>query len=364
MRRENDRDERGFRSLHGAGWRQRTTIAYGSVSAPDPESAEAPTLPASGAERLRDVLVVTVRKSFWASPECEVFPNRLYARTVRGHSTNLLNTFVLGAHVLVALVRQRPKLVFFGSAPRLVPFFLVLRRLGLFRRGIIATSHSYFGRRLGRYADRVIVHSHLEGAGWENARFLPLPADGDFGAVVPYSNGAPYIFSGGGTLRDFRSLIHAVDGLDIRLDVVTFSPETLGAGDDLPENCRVLWRMPLERFLSIMAGSLFVAVPLRPNADTGGHTTIAQALCLGKAVVTTRGVGVEDYVTDGEEGLLVDAGDVAGYRAALQTLLEDEELRRSCERRARERAPELSYAAFARAIESLCGEVLDERERR
>ena len=329
---------------------QRPTIAYGSVPAPDPD--------------LRDVLVVTVRKSFWASPECEVFPNRLYARTVWGHSTNLLNTTVLGIQTVVALARQRPRLVLFGSAPRLVPFFLVLRRFGLFRRRIIATTHSYFGRRLGRYADRVIVYSQQEGEGWDNARFLPLPADGDFDAVVPYSNGAPYIFSGGGTLRDFRSLIRAVDGLDIRLDLVTFSPESLGADGDLPENCRIHWRMPLERFLSIMAGSLFVAVPLRANAATGGHTTIAQALCLGKAVVTTRGAGVEDYVSDGEEGLLVDAGDVAGYRTALRTLIEDETLRLSCESRARARAPELSYVAFARAIESLCIEVLGERERR
>ena len=334
------------------------------MAALDHGSARNSSLSLPAGDRLRDVLVVSVRKSFWASSECEVFPQRVYGRILWGHSTNYLNTLVLAFRVLVELVRRRPKLIFFGSAPRLVPLFLVLRRLGLVRSGIVATSHPYFGRRLGRYADRVIVHSHQEGEGWANGVFVPIPADGDFEAVVPYTNGTPYVFSGGGTLRDFRSLIDAVAGLDIRLDLVTFSPETLGAGNDLPENCRVLWRMPLDRFLSLMAGSLFVAVPLRPGAITGGHTTIAQALCLGKAVVTTRGVGVEDYVSDGREGLLVDAGDVAGYQTALQTLIENEELRRSCERHARERAPELSYASFARAIEALCIEVLEERERR
>jgi glycosyltransferase involved in cell wall biosynthesis len=320
--------------------------------------------PRAGADRLRDVLVVTVRKSFWASPECEIFPHRLYAPIVRGHSTNLLNTLVLGVKVVLELVRRRPKLVFFGSAPRLVPFVLVLRRLGLVRSGIVATSHSYFGRRLGRYADRVIVHSHQEGEGWDNCVFLPIPADGDFAAVVPYEDDAPYVFSGGGTLRDFRSLIDAVAGLDIRLALVTFSPKTLAAEGDLPDNVTVMWRMPLERFLSLMAGSQFVVVPLQPGAVTGGHTTIAQALCLGKAVVTTRGVGVEDYVTDGREGLLVAAGDAAGYRTAIQRLMDDEELRRSCEVHARARAPELSYASFARGVEALCIEVLEERERR
>lgn len=333
------------------------------MAALDRGSAQSSSLALPAAERLRDVLVVTVRKSFWASPECEIFPRRMYARILWGHSTNFLNTAVLACRVLIELVRRRPKLILFGSAPRLVPFFLVLRRLGLVRSGIVATSHAYFGRRLGRHADRVIVYSHQEGEGWSNSVFLPIPADGDFEGVVPYTNGTPYVFSGGGTLRDFRSLIEAVAPLDIRLDLVTFSPETLDVENDLPENCRVLWRMPLDRFLSLMAGSLFVAVPLRPGAITGGHTTISQALCLGKAVVTTRGVGIEDYVSDGREGLLVDAGDVAGYRTAMQALIENEELRSACERHARARASELSYPSFARAIESLCIEVLEERER-
>ena len=27
---------------------------------------------------LHDILVISVRKNFWAAPECEVFPNRIY----------------------------------------------------------------------------------------------------------------------------------------------------------------------------------------------------------------------------------------------------------------------------------------------
>jgi glycosyltransferase involved in cell wall biosynthesis len=75
-------------------------------------------------------------------------------------------------------------------------------------------------------------------------------------------------------------------------------------------------------------------------------------------------VDIDDYVRERCEGLLVDAGDVAGYRQAVLTLMQDEELRRACEDRARKRAPELSYASFARSIEALCQEVLEERMRR
>jgi glycosyltransferase involved in cell wall biosynthesis len=78
-------------------------------------------------------------------------------------------------------------------------------------------------------------------------------------------------------------------------------------------------------------------------------------------VVTTRGSAVADYVRDGVEGLLVDPGDVAGYREAITRLATNDELRRSCEDAARARAPEFSYAAFARLITGLCLEVMDER---
>ena len=77
-------------------------------------------------------------------------------------------------------------------------------------------------------------------------------------------------------------------------------------------------------------------------------------------MITTRGASVDDYVRDGVEGLLVDAGDVAGYRAALLELAGDAALRDRLEAGARARAPEFSYGAFAEALETMCGELLDE----
>jgi glycosyltransferase involved in cell wall biosynthesis len=74
--------------------------------------------------------------------------------------------------------------------------------------------------------------------------------------------------------------------------------------------------------------------------------------------VTTRGTSVGDYVRHEQEGLLVEPGDVAGYRNAITRLLEDEPLRLALERNARARAPEFSYAAFAQSIRALCLELL------
>ena len=328
----------------------------------EPALGMATTATSTSDGRLRDVLVLTVRKSFWASPESELFPHRVFVPTLVGHSTSLVNTALLAVKAAVALVRHRPKLVFFGSAHRLVPLFLLLRRAGLLRRTkLIATNQVYFGPRLGRYADRVIVYSRREAEAGANYVYLPIPADGDFDAVAPRPASPPYVFSGGGTLRDFDSVFAAIDGTGVPLTVVTHSPETLGTSRPAPAECRILWRMPLQEFLSLMAGALFVVVPLKGMDTPHGHTTIAQALCLGKAVVTTGGSAVADYVRDGVEGLLVDPGDADGYRTAILRLYADEELRRSCEEAARTRRTEFSYASFAASIADLCVSVLDER---
>lgn len=249
----------------------------------------------------------------------------------------------------------------FGSAHRLVPFYLVLRRLRVLRVPAIVTNQVYFGPRWARFADRVIVYSQREAEAQPNYVYLPIPADGSFDEVVPHEAPRPYVFSGGGTLRDFASLIEAVRSTEIDLTIVTHSAESLGWSEPLPPNCTVRWRMPLEEFLSLAAGAHVVAVPLHAGDTPHGHTTIAQALCLGKPVVTTRGASVEDYVRDGEEGLLVDGGDVEGYRDALRRLLADDDLRRRCEQHALARAPEFSYGAFARSLTALCIEVVAER---
>jgi len=313
-------------------------------------------------DRLGDVLVLTVRKSFWASAESQRFPHRVFVPTVAGHSTSLVNTALLAVKAAVGLVRHRPKLVLFGSAHRLVPLFLLLRRTGLLRRTkLIVTNQVYFGPRLGRYADRVIVYSRREAEVGDNYVYLPIPADGDFDAVAPRPGGAaPYVFSGGSTLRDYASLLAAVDGTGIPLSIVTHSPQTLGVAGTPPSECHVVWRLPLQEFLSLMAGALFVVVPLKGADAPHGHTTIAQALSLGKAVLTTRGSAVADYVHDGVEGVLVDPGDVEAYRAALIQLAQDDELRSRLERAAKARRSEFSYAAFAAALVELCRTVLDE----
>jgi glycosyltransferase involved in cell wall biosynthesis len=154
-------------------------------------------------------------------------------------------------------------------------------------------------------------------------------------------------------------LIEAVRGLDdVRVEIVTFSPQLLGFDGSLPPNCEVQGRLPLPQFLGMAAAARFVAVPLKAGPAPHGQTTVVQAIRLGKALVATRDASLEDYVEDGKNGLLVDAGDVDGYRDAVRRMWYDDELRASCEREAAARAGELTYEAFAARIVALCEELV------
>ena len=319
---------------------------------------------------LDDVLVLSVRKHFWASKECEIFPHRIYARSIFrgagrwGSSRNPLNVLSMAWLGYYYVLTRRPKLILFGAASRIAGWFAQLKRFGLLPAiKMIAPGALYLSDAQVNYFDKVFVFSRDEMSQRDSAlqdkfEFLPLPADGDFESIQPAKGN--YIFAGGGAGRDFATLIEAVKGLDVQLKIVTFSPKTLGYAGDLPENCEVHWRMPVQEFLSMMAGALFVVVPLKAGLFPHGHTTVVQALRLGKAIIATQNATVDDYITDGCEGILVPAGDVEAYRAAILRLVNETQLRRSLEDHVVERIPQLTYQAFAHNLVKLCHQVLVE----
>jgi glycosyltransferase involved in cell wall biosynthesis len=313
---------------------------------------------------LEHVLVLTVRKGFWGSREAERFPRRLYTSAIHGASHTLVNSGVLLVRALVEIWRRPPRVVLVGYAHRLVPWLTRLRRLGLLRGArLVITNWKGLPDPLVREVDRIVEYSRKEfelrsAAVRQRAVFVPLPATGDFDALAPVDEGE-YAFAGGGGLRDFASAIEAVRGLDVRLLVLTFSPGTLRYDGEPPPNCEIRFRMPLQRFLELLAGAKLVVAPLKPGPEPHGQTTVVQALRLGKALVATRDASLDDYVSDGVEGLLVDAGDVAGYRAAIDRLWHDDELRARCEAAARARVADLTYDAFATRLAAICREVME-----
>lgn len=306
---------------------------------------------------LDDVLVVTVRKSFWASPEAERWPRRLYASVFYGHSTNFVNSLHVFVRALAAIWLQPPKVVLIGSVERTVPWFIRVRRLGLLRGAkLIVTNQLYLSRDQLGQVDRVIVYARAQAAALgTKGVFLPLPADGDFDAARDAAEQGSYVFAGGGAGRDFRSLIEAVRGSDVRLEIITFSSETLGVDQPIPTNVRVRFGMTQEAFLTNMAGAAVVVVPLVSRESPHGQTTLVQALAFQKPVVVTRAVSTSDYARDGARIFMVDAGDIAGYRRAIETALSLSEAGGDTSNGVD------SYASFDQRLRLVCADVLGSR---
>ena len=74
-----------------------------------------------------------------------------------------------------------------------------------------------------------------------------------------------------------------------------------------------------------------------PSANEGTPVSAIEALAAERPVVATRVGGVPDVVRDGEDGFLVDPGDVGGLAESLERLASDPELRRRMGAAARDR---------------------------
>jgi glycosyltransferase involved in cell wall biosynthesis len=107
--------------------------------------------------------------------------------------------------------------------------------------------------------------------------------------------------------------------------------------------------------------ALFDAFVL-PSANEGTPVVAIEALAARRPVVATRVGGVPDVVTEGEDGFLVDVGDVNAIADALERLARDPELRRSFGEQGRERVvPRYRVERLVDDIDELYRELLTQK---
>jgi glycosyltransferase involved in cell wall biosynthesis len=107
--------------------------------------------------------------------------------------------------------------------------------------------------------------------------------------------------------------------------------------------------------------ALFDALVL-PSANEGTPVVAIEALAAARPVVATRVGGVPDVVSDGEDGFLVEVGDVEGIAAALSTLAQDPELRRRMGESGRARViPRYRVERLVDDVDALYRELLTEQ---
>jgi glycosyltransferase involved in cell wall biosynthesis len=157
---------------------------------------------------------------------------------------------------------------------------------------------------------------------------IPFHADAHFYQPLPDVKVERRISSAGLELRDYPTLIDAVDGLDVDVRLAAASPWSKRKNETtnraLPPN--VSARGYAYRDLrDLYASSLFVVVPLYDNDFQAGVTTILEAMAMGKAVIATQTAGQRDVIQHNVNGVYVPVGDSSALRAAMVNLLQHPE---------------------------------------
>jgi glycosyltransferase involved in cell wall biosynthesis len=167
----------------------------------------------------------------------------------------------------------------------------------------------------------------------ERIRFLPWAMDPPVpGPENPVSG--DYVCAVGGEARDYALLARAMARLPEIRAVIVARPSSL-AGIDLPGNVTAFTNLPAPQTWRIAADSLGMVVPLRTDRTACGHITMVGAQLLGLPLVITRSAGIADYAREGENAVLVPAGDEDALAAAVSRLAGDRAAMRELGRRAR-----------------------------
>ncbi len=217
--------------------------------------------------------------------------------------------------------------------------------------------------------DLGICHSKAEAAYFTETykrarcRFIVIP----FGttvfnrevALAAYragDGGGGDIVTAGRSQRDYRTLAEAVRTLPTGLRIICDPPGPL-AGVEPSDKIIIVRNCYDWDYITELANSLFVAIPLSNDDISAGQMVLLQARALGKAVVISRTRTTLEYADDGEDALLVPLGDVEAMQAAIQHLLQDGALREriaaaSLQRFERQHSTEAYIQALVKAIEA------------
>lgn len=157
--------------------------------------------------------------------------------------------------------------------------------------------------------------------------FIPLgrissdlrPNDGDT------SNGRAkdYIFSGGTSNRDYKTLIEAVRQTVVHLIIIGKGFNFNGNVGKISPNIEILEEVYGQDFAQMMYKSKIVVIPLLNPNISSGQLVLLQAMELGKPIIATKAAGIVDYVIPDHNCVLVSPQNSKELQCRILQLLYD-----------------------------------------
>ncbi|MDZ7314056.1 MAG: glycosyltransferase family 4 protein [candidate division KSB1 bacterium] len=129
------------------------------------------------------------------------------------------------------------------------------------------------------------------------------------------------VFSGGRSMRDYETLIEALDIL--KVSALIAASRTAVEALAIPPGVTLHFDVAEPIFANLMMQASVVVVPLQAAGFDAGQSVVLQAMCYGKPVVATNTAGLSEYIDHGKTGLLVPPSDPHALAHAIKTLLDD-----------------------------------------
>lgn len=140
-------------------------------------------------------------------------------------------------------------------------------------------------------------------------------------ALIDY----PYITAIGGNSRDYRTLMEAMKALPNVKLVAVMRPNNL-IGLDVPNNVEVRTNIDRLDANNILGFAKFMILPLVGSEIPCGHVTLVAAMHLSVPSIVTNSTGLDDYVSNNNNAIVVDDNDVGKLTKAIELLWTDSEL--------------------------------------
>lgn len=179
-------------------------------------------------------------------------------------------------------------------------------------------------------------------------KFVLVPLAFQIGDICEASDEG-YIFVGGNSGRDWKTLAAAVEGLPYPVQILSNARVP-----PMPSNVTV-GTVSRPEFYRRMARASCVVIPvLQEPIRITGDTTWTNAMAMSKVVIVTDPHGAPDYMEHGVSGFHLEHGNAQALRQTIRLVMEDPRLRERVGAAARERAwREFSPEVFRRRVLAL-----------
>lgn len=159
----------------------------------------------------------------------------------------------------------------------------------------------------------------------DKIEFIPFGIDTNKFQLSNKSQG-DYILCVGRAGRDYKTLLKAIENIDVKLIIVT-GEDPLASNKELKRNSyniiKVLNEVSYSEYLELMANSLFIILTLEDTIYPTGQTVLLESMAMGKAVIATRTSGTVDYIEDNVTGIFVEPCHAEDLRQKISFLYEN-----------------------------------------